>query len=476
MRIVVVPFYLSYPYLAPGHQAIPDCLTIRLPDCLTKYFLGLDVGTTATKACAFSSGGEFLQHVEEAYPLDHPEPGAAVQDPMLILEAAEKAITDLVGLMGHKPEAIGLSCPMHSLILCDEYEAPVTPVITWADVRAQAVMPDFSEKQLSDLHRATGTPVHPMSPLVKLRWLLKEQPQLLEQVFYCYDLKSFLTKYWTNKAVLDEQLASATGLYSAALGNWHQPALKLVTGGEFSFSLPPVYPADHRLEWDEGIAAKLGVTGVPLFLGGSDGVLANLGSEILEPGEFALSVGTSGAVRTTHTGNTVDPKPGLFNYKLYGDRYVIGGATNNGGKVLEYWQKLLSGHYPDVASFIAAALFVGPGDRPTFRPWLYGERAPIWDASATAQLGELRGHHGPAEIAAAVLHGVTDNIVTIIQQLESVVGPAQRIQVTGGITKSPLWLELLAEKAGREVVETKQPHATAYGAALVAMGRLKDLP
>ena len=59
------------------------------------------------------------------------------------------------------------------------------------------------------------------------------------------------------------------------------------------------------------------------------GVLANFGSGILSPGEFALSVGTSGAVRTTHSQATVDPDHGLFNYKLYADRFAIGGATNN---------------------------------------------------------------------------------------------------------------------------------------------------
>ncbi|MEM6770747.1 MAG: FGGY-family carbohydrate kinase, partial [Bacteroidota bacterium] len=209
--------------------------------------------------------------------------------------------------------------------------------------------------------------------------------------------------------------------------------------------------------------------------GGSDGVLANLGSGILEPGVFALSVGTSGAVRTTHQQADIDPNLGLFNYKLYGNHYVIGGATNNGGKVLAYWQDLLRSHFPDMAAFMRAALSVPERDAPNFAPWLYGERAPLWDAAATAALTGLRGHHGPEHLAAAVVHGVTNNIVTIIRNLEAAVGKARQIQVTGGITKSPQWLELLAQKCAREVVETEVPQATAYGAALVAMGKLEEL-
>lgn len=437
------------------------------------YYIGLDVGTTSTKACAFSAGGEFLAVREKGYELRHPEPGAAVQEPMEVLHAAEDALKNLVDEMGGSPAGIGLSCPMHSLILFDpEYETPITEVITWADVRAQSAMQDFTEEQRNDFHRVTGTPVHPMSPLVKLRWLLKQQPELRETAGYFGDLKSFITRYWTNTAVLDEQLASATGLYDAEAGDWYKPALQMAADGDFPFQLPPVYPANHQLRWDVSVAEQLGVTGVPLFLGGSDGVLANLGSGILEPGEFALSVGTSAAVRTTHQQPKIDPKLGLFNYKLYGDRYAIGGPSNNGGKVLAYWQNLLSAHFPDVGAFIDGAMSVSSTNAPAFQPWLYGERSPIWDASATASLTGLSGHHSPNHIAAAVLHGVTDNIVTMIQQLEKAVGPATRIQVTGGITKSPEWLELLSKKAGREVVETEQKRATAYGAALVATGKL----
>jgi gluconokinase len=73
------------------------------------------------------------------------------------------------------------------------------------------------------------------------------------------------------------------------------------------------------------------------------------------------------------------------------------------------------------------------------------------------------------------LDGVTNNIVDIIKQLEAVVGPAERIQATGGITKSPQWLKLLADRCGREVVIADSSRATALGAAMVSMGKLTRL-
>ncbi|MEM1359743.1 MAG: gluconokinase, partial [Bacteroidota bacterium] len=454
-----------------------------MPPTPTDYFIGLDLGTTSVKACAFNRDGKMLGESSREYPLLHPAAGAAVQEPQVLVSAAEESLVELIKQLDEKPAGIGLSCPMHGLILYNEHWRPVTPIITWADVRAQSVMEEFSPTDRRKLLRITGTPVHPMSPLVKLRWLARKHPQVINFSHYCYGIKEVLTGTWTKTPTLDEQLASANGMYDSGKGRWSVTALQIASGlneAEYAkrglpLGLPPVRPATHRLEWKEEVAERLGLTDVPLFLGGSDGVLANLGSGLLSPGEVALTVGTSGAVRTTHRQARIDPKHGLFNYKMFQDYYVIGGATNNGGKVLEYWQGLLSAHFKDIGAFIEAALSVKSENSPQFQPYLFGERAPLWDANAKAELNGLRGHHDHRHLARAVLDGVTDNLVVILRQLEAAVGPARRIHASGGFTQSPAWLGLLAEKAGREVIVTNHPQASAYGAALIARLGLGDL-
>ena len=430
------------------------------------YKIGLDIGTTATKACAFNDAGEMIGMAERGYDLLHPEPGAAEQNPEAVFSAAEAALAELVRKTDGEPASVGLSCPMHSLLLLDADHAPLGNVLTWAEARPQDAMEGFRAGERADLHELTGTPVHPMSPLVKLRWLAKCYPERLEAATYVSDLKSALVLRWsTNGFLLDEQLASATGLMDLETSKWAEVALQ--KAGITTNQLPEIKPAATELSWRKSVAGKLGLSGVPLYLGGSDGVLANLGSGIMECGEVALSIGTSGALRTTHTQARVDPKLGLFNYKMKDGLYVIGGPTHNGGKVLAYWQNLLSAHFADVGAFIDGAMTVATEDAPDFGPWLYGERAPLWDASATASLTGLRGHHQPAHIARAVLDGVTDNLVVILRSLEEVVGPAERILGSGGFTKSPEWVKLIAERSGREVVIADAAQASAYGAALV---------
>ncbi len=432
--------------------------------------IGLDLGTTSTKACAFDDTGTMVAECVVAYELCYPEEGAAVQDAGEILEAAERALRQVIGEIDPAPAAIGISCAMHGVLLLDEDFEPLGPVITYADVRAQAVMEDFDQSDRSDLLRRTGTPVHPMSPLVKLRWLRREDPERFGRATYLGDLKSCLVARWTTAGfLLDRQLASATGLWSAETNDWYPPALDLALGSTDTGRLPRVVDPRTPLEWRPEVAERLGTTGIPLVIGGSDGCLANLGSDLLKPGEVAVTVGTSAAVRVTHRGR-IDLSTAefpLFNYVLYDDYRVLGGATNNGGKTLEWAYELFGGNFEDIGDMIERALAAEPTEI-EFQPFLYGERAPIWDATATAGFSKLRGDHDAVDLARAVVVGLTDNLVRILEQVEAVTEPAKLLYVSGGITRSATWVKFLGERSGRPVRIVDTPQASAYGAALVA--------
>ena len=125
-------------------------------------------------AAAVSHGG-----AEREYPTESPFPGWSVQDPDTVAAASAavvREVTARAGAAGRPIAAVAFSGAMHSLIALAPDGSPLTPSVTWADSRAAA-----QARRLRDsgewlaLHRRTGTPVHPMSPLVKLLWF-REQP------------------------------------------------------------------------------------------------------------------------------------------------------------------------------------------------------------------------------------------------------------------------------------------------------------
>ena len=433
-------------------------------------YLGLDMGTTAAKLCAFAEDGKLLDECSGTYALRHPEPGAAVQHAGELTAVAERLLSELLPRLDRPAAGLGISCAMHGVLLLDRNGEPIGPIVTWADVRAQTVMDRFSPHLRSRLLRQTGTPVHPMSPLVKLRWMQCERPDLLRGAHYLADLKSYLVNRWTTAGYrVDEQLASATGLLDLATKDWCEEALVLAGGGtRLPLQLPRVVPARTRLTWRPEIARQLGTAGLPLYIGGSDGCLANLGSNITAPGHVSLTIGTSGAVRTTHRGLNEAATHQLFDYILYDDYRVLGGATNNGGKALEWIYGIVGPHFTDIGDMIERAVHA-PATDLRFEPYLFGERAPIWDALATAGFSGLRGTHTPLDLARAVLLGVTDNVIGILRQVEAATCPSEIIYASGGFTRSRAWVDLLAGRAGRRVEIAHTPQASAYGAALIAM-------
>ena len=438
-------------------------------------FLGLDIGTTSAKVCAFDDAGTLVAERSGGYELRYPSPGAAVQDAPEIVAVAERILREILADLPAPPAGMGISAAMHGLLLLNREGEPLGPILTWADVRAQAVMANFGPEVRDRLRVRTGTPVHPMSPLVKLRWLHERHPERVARATTVADLKTYLLNRWTTAGyVQDEQLASATGLLDLGTRKWDGEALRLAGGdAPLRLQLPRVVPAATRLPWRTEVAARLGVSRLPLFAGGSDGCLANLGSGLLEPGKVALTVGTSGAVRATHRGGRRPSGDQLFDYLLFDDYRVLGGATNNGGKVIEWLYDLIGGHFTDIGDMIARAA-AAPDRGITFQPYLNGERAPVWDALATASFTGLRGSHTPTDLARAVLLGVTDNLIEILRQVEAATCPAEVIYASGGFTRSAEWVELLATRSGRRVEVAHTPQASAYGAALIARRGLEQ--
>ena len=110
-----------------------------------------------------------------------PEPGAAVQDPEAIWEATGDAVRDAVAdLDPARVAAVSFSSAMHGLLALDARGDPLGPLLTWADQPRGGRRPRPSRRGTTSLalHRRTGTPVHPMSPLVKLAWLRRARPSL----------------------------------------------------------------------------------------------------------------------------------------------------------------------------------------------------------------------------------------------------------------------------------------------------------
>ncbi|SFL55442.1 gluconate kinase, FGGY family [Gracilibacillus orientalis] len=445
---------------------------------MEEVVIGLDFGTTSVKAVAFDLKGNVKTEAEQLIETYYPKPSFVEQKPDEIEASARKVLADVFAATKQQHVlTVGISCAMHSLICVDQDGSPLSDMSIWSDGRSSELVTDLDPTVKKSVYSKTGTPIHPMSPLVKLMWMRENNYQPYQQAAYFMSLKEYLLFKWFDKRVIDYSMASATGLMNVKSLDWEEEALGLA-GVERSQLSKIVGPTEIVEGLKVEIAEEISwPDGTPLVIGAADGQLANLGNGAIKPGEVAVTVGTSGAIRQLISGQHVNDNGETFSYAFTSDTSIIGGPTNNGGIALQ-WLKDMMEFEGSHEQFLAGAedLEIG-ADGLLFIPYVNGERAPVWNQQARGNFYGLNVTHRRPHLVRAVLEGIVFNLYQIGQSLEEIAGEPTSISVNGGLSKSPLWVQILADVFGKEIQLADTHHGAAWGAswtALVATGKVES--
>lgn len=447
------------------------------------YLIGIDIGTSYTKAIAYDLQGNILAASGESCAMIQPEPGYCEQDPDRLLEAVCVAVARTVDTVTGMPGSfqlmgMGFSSAMHGLIAVDEEGMPLTNCIIWADTRSESFANNLKgTPEGHDIYRHTGTPLHPMSPLCKLGWMKTQMQDTFKAIVRFISVKEYVFFRLFGVYVIDHSVASATGLFDPQQQTWYGPALAAagITEAQLSEPVPVTYTLRGM---HAGYAAQMHVASdTPVVIGGSDGCLSNVGVQAVKPGIASVTIGTSGAIRVSSPVLVTDRQERLFSYMITPDWYVTGGAINNGGLLLSWFNDHFgNSNTPqelseEIVSSIQLAATVEPGaEGLVFLPYLTGERAPYWNAHAKGVYFGLRLHHGKAHFVRAIMEGVIYSLYSVGKALEETTGQRpERLIANGGFARSEAWVQMLADVFDAEVRLHNSVESAAFGAVLVAM-------
>jgi gluconokinase len=454
--------------------------------------IGIDTGTTATKGVAAGLDGRLRAQTSVHYPLSVPASGRAELDPGQLSAAAVTALTDVAAECrerGDRVIGISLSAFLHALVPMDAAGRPLGPLVTWADGRAGKQAEDLVEAgSAKKLQARTGTPVHPMSPLTKLAWWKANDPDTLRGTPRWGGVKELVLAALADAPyVVDLSIASGTGLYDIHDRRWDPEALEIA--GVRPEQLATVVPTTEKLRLRSGVAAAAGLPAdTPLIIGAADGPLANLGVGAVPAGVAAISLGTSGALRTIVDRPSADAAGRLFCYALTEDRWAIGGAVNNAGSVVRWaGQSFASGFErpgaegEDADERDAALLLEAQGAPPgsdglLCLPYLLGERAPWWRPGLRGAYLGLRREHGRAHLVRAAVEGVCQQLALVRDSFAAEGHEVTEVRATGGAVASDLWVGVLAATLGLPVGVADTPEGTGLGACLLGLHALGELP
>ncbi|GAC1313835.1 MAG: gluconokinase [Mucilaginibacter sp.] len=449
-----------------------------------KYVLGVDIGTGSVKAVAVDLQCRPFAVCQQHYSFNSPKPGYHEQDPEEILGAFSNSIREIINKTGNQPLAIGLSSAMHSIIPVDTRCRALAPMITWADNRSSdiAVALRATTRGLG-IYKATGTPLHAMSPLCKLIWIRENDPALFNKTHKFISIKEYIWHNLFNEFKIDHSGASCTGLFDIINLCWYRDALELA--GITADALSAPVPTDHTQPYNGSVNdTRFGFleTGIPFLIGASDGCLANLGSMADKPGVAAITIGTSGAVRVASSKPLPNEQAMTFSYVLDKQTFICGGPINNGGIALQWWLKNLNQGTTedDYAALFEQIAGVPPGSEGLlFLPYLTGERAPVWDSESCGTFFGIKLQHTQAHFSRAVLEGICYALNDVLHAVQQNSEPVYQVNVSGGFVKAELWVQTLADITGKKLVIVQSEDASAIGAAFMALkytGNINEYP
>jgi gluconokinase len=440
------------------------------------YFLGVDIGTGSTKAVALDSKGKTVFSTQIYYDTLQSQAGYSEQRPDEIFKAFVKSISLAVNHLKEDPAAISLSAVMHSVIPVDENGRPLANMLTWADGRSYEVAERIkSLPEAKSLYEATGTPIHAMSPLCKIIWWRENAPEVFSRAFKFLSIKEYIWYKLFHQFQVDYSIASSTGLFNTSQLKWHDQSLLLAGITPVQLSIP-VAPGLVRYDLPEAVAHALHIeASTPFVIGSSDGCLANLGSSAMSKSLASITIGTSGAVRIASDKAVNNFQSMLFNYLLDDQVFISGGAISNGGIAVKWCKENLlheelKDDYDEMFRQIES---IEVGSRGLlFVPYLMGERAPVWDSKANGAFLGITIAHDNAHFLRAVVEGICFALNDVLQKLEQSAGQIDKIHVSGGLFKSKIFIQMLANITGKTLYLVQTEDASAIGAVYIALKAL----
>jgi gluconokinase len=448
----------------------------------------IELGTNAVRIFAFDLNGNTIGFMKGSYPTFHTEPDYSEQDPeqvfITMLYVLKNLLTEKVHPQKYKVISICFSASMHSVLAIDHHGVPLGNAITWSDnrgkIEAQELKGSAVGKKLYDI---TGTPIHPMSPLIKITWLKNHDPKRFSNTYKFLSIKSYIIQQLTGEYYIDYSLASATGMLNIRSIKWESEALAYA--GITADKLPELAPVFHspgklRKEFQKSLGVS---ASTKLILGSSDGCMATLGAGVWSEGKATITIEDSGAVRVVGKEVIRDEKQRFFNYLLTENCYVSGGPTNNGGVVFEWFAKQFGDfRTPYDIEFTMENLIqeatkvVAGSDGLLFLPYLLGERAPIWNANARGCFFGLNIKHERQHFIRATIEGILYEIYSIGKTLEEH-RAIKHLSVNGSFASIPLCTQMIADIFNKPVT-CKNLDSTSLGSFLLSatdMGKYASL-
>lgn len=443
-------------------------------------YIGIDLGTSASKFLLVDEVGRVLNTLTKEYPLSFPRPGWSEQDPAHWWQACLAGVPELLaGFDAKQMAGIGVGGQMHGLVALDAAGNVLRPAILWNDGRTAAQVDYLNETVGNDkLSAWTGNIAFAGFTAPKLLWMRQNEPDLFARIAKILLPKDYLVYRLTGVHATDYSDASGTLLLDVAHKRWSSEMLDLC--GVTEAQMPTLFDSWQPVGTLTAAAATaLGLpTDVVVCAGAGDNAAAAIGTGTVGEGRCNISLGTSGTVFISSEQFRVDPHNALHAFAHADGGFHLMGCMLSAASCNKWWMEDIL-HDGDYAAAQEAIVPEKLGRSHVFYlPYLMGERSPINDTNARAVFLGMTMDTTRADMTQAMLEGVAFALRDSVEVARSLGLDISRSTLCGGGSRSPLWRTILANVLGIPLDLPATEQGPGYGAALLALvacGRYRNV-
>jgi xylulokinase len=428
--------------------------------------LGIDIGTTATKAVLLDPQRGLVAEAERPVTLHSDHPGWAEED----VEEWWSNVIALSRELGTVGEivAVGVSGMVPCVVLLDEAGRPLRRSIQQNDARAGHEIGELREALAgAAILERTGSPITQQSVAPTVAWLARHEPDVLARARTLLGSYDAIVARLTGERSVELNWAVESGLYDLGTGTW-APDVLAAAGLD-----PELLPTVRRPEevvgtLTEAAAAETGLpAGLPVVAGSADHVASAFAAGLVREGDLLVKLGGAGDILLSSSRPVVDERlyldmhlrPGLF---------LPNGCMASSGSFIRWFQRELAGG-ASLEQLDAEGEAAGAGAGGIVAlPYMLGEKTPLNDPDARGAFVGLSLSHGRGHLFRAVLEGIAFGFrhhLDIFAELGLVPG---RVRVTNGGARSKLWTQVTADVLGLPLETLRSHPGSALGVAFVA--------
>ncbi len=441
--------------------------------------LGLDIGTTTTKAVLFDlTGTELARATSLPYHNHSPQSGWVEQDPEEVWQAVLTTLRQILTKVrqGVHVQALCIAAQSGSILPADAAGNPVYPLITWMDGRTEQLVQQWRNEGIQEqVKHISGWSLYPGLCLPTIAWLRQHDPATFAAASHYFSVNDFIAYRLTGRCASNPSNSGGMQLVDIRTGQWSDELCSLA--GITTEQLSPIYSAGAVIgEILPEVRRTTGLSnGAALVNGGHDQVCTALGLGVNVPGKLLLACGTAWVI----TGVTDSPDTNLvpealdWNFHAVDHHFTISQSLGGLGASLEWWvnQAWRGPFGTELRSEMFAALDdelaqTSPDGSIFFLPMTGGHDDP-----ATTQHGRFIGlqlSHSRADLARAIMESAAFELRWALEPIREARLPINRLWMVGGAAQSPHWPQILADVTGIPIRLPQYDNWPALGTAVLA--------